>query len=272
MSASWCDALLEHRAGGRDELLVALDVVERREQADVAEPLARVLDGQPATLGQRVDHGVEPAGGGAGEQAAAGVGDGDVGEAGDVDVEHRARRAAARERAHHAERGEVDALELEAGVAARRRRAARPSRGGPRRPRRACARPAASRRVPSDWQSRTASSIGIGMWSGASTWTAAASAFGSSSGGRSSVRTTIRWLAMPSRTRLGSSCSAKMALSASASACGSATSPSRRTPGRSGATAPRLTEMVPLTWTSAAAMWLGSRSSPTTVAWSAAFS
>ena len=32
------------------------------------------------------------------------------------------------------------------------------------------------------------------------------------SGGRSSVRTTIRWLAMPSRTRFGSSCSAKKVL------------------------------------------------------------
>ena len=35
--------------------------------------------------------------------------------------------------------------------------------------------------MPSDWKSRTASSIGIGMWSGAAALTAAASAFGSSS-------------------------------------------------------------------------------------------
>ena len=50
-------------------------------------PLARVLGGQAAALGERVDHRVQAAGGGAGEQAARGVGDGDVGEPGDVDVE-----------------------------------------------------------------------------------------------------------------------------------------------------------------------------------------
>ena len=55
--------------------------------------------------------------------------------------------------------------------------------------------------TPSDWKSTTASSIGIGMWSGASTWTAAARPLGSSITGRSSERTTIRWLAMPRRTR-----------------------------------------------------------------------
>ena len=46
------------------------------------------------------------------------------------------------------------------------------------------------------------------------------------------MRTTMRWWAMPSRTRLGSSFSAKSVLSASARAIGSATSPSRMTPGR----------------------------------------
>src|SRR5215217_2998215 len=120
--------------------------------------------------------------------------------------------------------------------------------------------------TPSDWKSITASSIGIGMWSGASAWTAAARPFGSSITGRSSERTTIRWLAMPRRTRLGRSCSAKSSRSASASADGSVASPSRRTPGRSATTAPFLTETLPLACTSAAAMWLGSRSSPTTVA------
>ena len=121
--------------------------------------------------------------------------------------------------------------------------------------------------VPSDCQSRIASSIGIGMWSGACTLTAAASAFSSSSGGRSSVRTTIRWFAIPSRTRFESPFSAKKVFSASASAGTSATSPSRRTPGRRGATAPRLSDSDPLTVTSAAAMWPGSRSRPTIAAW-----
>ena len=120
--------------------------------------------------------------------------------------------------------------------------------------------------TPSDWKSTTASSIGIGMWSGASCWTAAARALGSSITGRSSERTTIRWLAMPRRTRVGSSCSAKSSRSASASATGSVASPSRRTPGRSARTAPFVTVTLPLTCTSAAAMWLGSRSSPTTLA------
>ena len=46
------------------------------------------------------------------------------------------------------------------------------------------------------------------------------------------MRTTIRWWAMPRRTRLGSSFSAKSVLSASARAIGSATSPSRMMPGR----------------------------------------
>src|SRR4051812_43563232 len=77
-------------------------------------------------------------------------------------------------------------------------------------------------------------------------------------------RTTMRWFATPRRTRFGSWFSAKNDLSASASAGASVTSPSRRMPGRSSATAPRLMAMWPLTLTSAAAMWLGSRSSPTT--------
>src|SRR3954454_8493295 len=118
---------------------------------------------------------------------------------------------------------------------------------------------------PSGWKSRIASSIGIGMWSGASTRTVAASAFGSSIGGRSSERTTMAWFETPRRTRRGRSCSANRALSASVRPCGSATSPSRMMPGRSGATTPRVTMIEPLTLTSAAAMWLGSSSSPTTV-------
>src|SRR4051794_14984082 len=126
-------------------------------------------------------------------------------------------------------------------------------------------RPAGVVTTPSGWKSSTASSIGIGMWSGAVSRTAAASALGSSlTTARSSVRTTMRWWAIPSRTRLGSSCSAKRVLSASARAIGSATSPSRMTPGRSSATAPRVRVMPPAAVTSAAATWPGSSSSPTT--------
>ena len=55
--------------------------------------------------------------------------------------------------------------------------------------------------------SSMASSIGIGIWSGTSARAEASSAFSSSITGTSSVRTTIRWLAMPRRTRLGRSCS-----------------------------------------------------------------
>src|SRR5262245_32430448 len=72
---------------------------------------------------------------------------------------------------------------------------------------------------------------------------------------------------MPIRTRVDSSFSAKKVLSASARAGTSATSPSRRTPGRRGATAPRLSDSDPLAVTSAAAMWPGSRSRPTIAAW-----
>ena len=79
------------------------------------------------------------------------------------------------------------------------------------------------------------------------------------------MRTTIRWLAMPSRTWFESSPPANSLRSSSVSATGSATSPSRTMPGRSSATAPFVTEMFPLTWTSAAARWLGSISSPTIV-------
>ena len=107
--------------------------------------------------------------------------------------------------------------------------------------------PAGVSTTPSDWKSTTASSIGIGMWSGASCWTAAARPFGSSITGRSSERTTIRWLAMPRRTRLGRSLASKSSRSASARATGSDASPSRRTPGRSATIAPFLTVRLPLT-------------------------
>ena len=116
---------------------------------------------------------------------------------------------------------------------------------------------------PSSWKSSTASSIGTGMWSGAEARTICSSTFGSSTTGTSSVRTMMRWLATPRRTVVGRSFSAKSLRSSSVSATGSATSPSRRMPGRSSATAPLATDTPPLTSTWAAARWLGSISSPT---------
>jgi hypothetical protein len=47
------DALVEHRAGGGYEILVALDALERGVKADVAEPLVGMLGGQGAALGER---------------------------------------------------------------------------------------------------------------------------------------------------------------------------------------------------------------------------
>ena len=57
----------------------------------------------------------------------------------------------------------------------------------------------------------------------------------------------MRWFATPRRTFFGRSFSAKKVLSASVSAGASVTSPSRRMPGRSSATAPRLMAMWPFT-------------------------
>ena len=85
-----------------------------------------------------------------------------------------------RERADHAERREVDALDLAGRRPRRRRRRARPSRLRTATTTTRVRRPIGVWTTPSDWKSSTASSIGIGMWSGAASRTAAASAFGSS--------------------------------------------------------------------------------------------
>ncbi len=106
--------------------------------------------------------------------------------------------------------------------------------------------PAAVSMRASGWKSRIASSIGTGMWSGASARTTSSSSFGSSTAWTSSVRTTIRWLATPSRTWVGSSLSAKSLRSSSVRATGSATSPSRTMPGRRSATAPFVTDDLPV--------------------------
>ena len=56
--------------------------------------------------------------------------------------------------------------------------------------------------MPSEWKSSTALASGIGTWSSAWKRTAAASSLRSVTGGSSSVRRTVRWLARPTRTRL----------------------------------------------------------------------
>ena len=110
-------ALVERGARGGHELGVAVDLVERRDEADMPHPLAGVLEREAAALGERRRHRVDAAGGGAREQAARRVGDGHVDEPGGVDVEHGALGLAGVHRADHAEGGEVEALELEAGLA-----------------------------------------------------------------------------------------------------------------------------------------------------------
>ena len=112
-------------------------------------------------------------------------------------------------------------------------------------------------------KSMTAFSSGIGSWSCAWKRTAASSSARLAVGGTVRTRTTIFWLATPTRTRLPRPLlSRQRPRSASDRASTSTTSPSRRTPGSSGAIAARSTEIRPLTRTSAAAMPLGSMSSP----------
>ena len=106
--------------------------------------------------------------------------------------------------------------------------------------------------MPSGCQSSTACSSGIGTCSCAWKRTAAPSSLLSFSGGRSMVRTTMRGLATPIRTRRSSLLSLKRVLMISATPSGSMTSPSRTMPGASVAEAARVTVTPPLTWTSAA--------------------
>ena len=90
---------------------LSLDVVEVGEQADVPEPLVRVLEREPRAVGQRGGDRLETAGGRSREEAARLVGDGDVHQAADGDVERRTGRPG--QRPEHAERREVDALDLQ---------------------------------------------------------------------------------------------------------------------------------------------------------------
>jgi hypothetical protein len=64
-----------------------------------------VLERERTALGERRDDRAEAAGGGTREEAAGLVGHGDVGEAGDVDVEDGAFLVLGGERADHAEGG-----------------------------------------------------------------------------------------------------------------------------------------------------------------------
>ena len=133
-----------------------------------------------------------------------GVGDGDVDEAGDVDVEDGALDLACRPARGPCRRRRGRCPRAPGRPRGRRRRAARPSRGGRRRRPRACAgRPAVSTRA-----ERLQVEDGLvhrhrDVVRAPASVTAAASAFSSSISGRSSVRTTMRWLAMPRRTRFG---------------------------------------------------------------------
>ena len=168
------------------------------------------------------------------------------------------------ERAHHAERGQVDALELQAGLAdggdeALDHLAADGDDDDAR------ARAGGRVTTPSGWKSRIASSIGIGMWSGASRRTAAASAFGRRPRRQVERADDDALVGDAEAHRLGSSCSAKslQRLGERADVGDLAVA---QDAGRSWATAPRVRVMEPLTLTSAAARWPGSSSRPTTLA------
>ena len=103
-------------AGVGHDLRVARDGVHGSGQSHVLQPLAGVLQREPAPLGQIGDHRVHPGRAHAGELARPARGDGQVGHAGDVRVQRPAGavaldgRGAALERADHREGGEVDAL------------------------------------------------------------------------------------------------------------------------------------------------------------------
>ncbi len=227
---------------------------------------AGVLEREAAALGERVDHRVEAAGGGAREQAPAGVGDGDVGEPADADVEHGAlglRPPASARTMPKADRSMPSSLRPASRGGGDQ--LARPSRGGRRRRRRACAagrrRLDRAERLPVEDRlvHRHRDVVGRLHLDG---------------GGERLLVVERRQVERADDDPLVGDAEPdpvgepvarrRSAFSASARAGTSATSPSRRTPGRSGATAPRLSDSDPLTVTSAAAMWPGSSSRPTT--------
>ena len=124
----------------------------------------------PRRSDERAGHRVEPAGRGAREQAAAAVGDGDVREPGDADVERgpvRGAEPASARTMPNAERSMPSSFSPASRVAPTRRSTI--SRRTATTTTRAAGGRSASCTMPSDCQSTTASSIGIGMWSGACT-------------------------------------------------------------------------------------------------------
>jgi hypothetical protein len=120
--------------------------------------------------------------------------------------------------------------------------------------------------IPSAWKSSTALLSGIGTWSCAWKRTAASISLRSSTGGKSSVRSTVRWLATPRRTRLLRPPSLNSSRSVSASTPSSSTSPSRTMSAGNGASAACLIAIEPLTCACTAATWPGWMSRPTTSA------
>ena len=71
----------------RDDLGVAVDLLDRRLEADVDEPLARVLERQLAALGELLGDALDPERRDAGEEAGGALGDREVGDVAEVAVE-----------------------------------------------------------------------------------------------------------------------------------------------------------------------------------------
>ena len=90
-------AVAEALARGAHVLRVALDGLDRLLEAHVGEPLARVLDGEPAALGELLGDALDAERCDAGEEAGAAAGDGKVGDVAEV-AEELGRRVVLGER------------------------------------------------------------------------------------------------------------------------------------------------------------------------------
>ena len=91
LAADAADAVEQDRARLLDDLVlvVGLDLAERRDQADVAQPAAGVLQRERLALGELDGDGLEAAADDAGEEAGRALGDREVREAADREVEDR---------------------------------------------------------------------------------------------------------------------------------------------------------------------------------------
>ena len=97
---------------------IALDVLDRRLDADVGEPAVGVFERERAALGELDGERLDAAARDAGEGAGGATGDREVGEAADGEVEDvLVLGPGAVQRADHGEGGQVDALGLQAGAA-----------------------------------------------------------------------------------------------------------------------------------------------------------